>query len=101
MKRPSDSSVKRHSWHPHAKSHSAAGTNAQTPWDARLHQTTDPISAMGFTAQKDGVFIEFTTAKILDWPNQIKDQQSHFHGDRAAINNKITGFQKLNGYDAR
>ena len=52
-------------------------------------------------AQKDGVFIEFTTAKILDWPNQIKDQQSHFHGDRAAINNKINGFQKLNGYDAR
>jgi hypothetical protein len=56
---------------------------------------------MGFTAQKDGVFIEFTTVKILDWPNQIKDQQSHFYGDRAAINNKINGFQKLNGCDAR
>ena len=52
MKHPSDSSVERHSWHPHAKSHSAAGTNAQTPRDARLHQPTDPISAMGFTAQK-------------------------------------------------
>ena len=81
MKRPSDSSVKRHSWHPHAKSHSAAGTNAQTPRDARLHQVTDVISAMGFTAQKDGVFIEFPTAKILDWPNQINGQQSNVYGD--------------------
>ena len=55
----------------------------------------------GLYGPKNAAFIEFPTAKILNLPNQIKDQQSHFHGDRAAINNKINGFQILNGCDAR
>ena len=100
MKRPSDSSVKRHSWHPHAKSHSAAGTNAQTPLDSIASENGSNLHD-GLYGPKNGVFIEFPTTKILDWPNQIKGQQSHVYGDRAAINNKINGFQKLNGRDAR